>query len=137
MRYSLPVVQKLIAAPCEVPWSSMKGDDRKRHGAGARFHVHNLSAMTKEELQAFLHALVSSPENARLPCASTRGPMAPSSPRTAPSGSAPAVVGPSSPRRWGSAGSRSPRSPLSRCSREGPPPQRPSGAMTPSAPPRP
>lgn len=70
MRYSLPVVPKLIAAPCEVPWSSMKGDDRKRHCAECDRDVHNLSAMTKEELQAFLHALVSSPENARLPCVS-------------------------------------------------------------------
>lgn len=70
MKRVLPVVQKLIAAPCDVPWSSMKGDDKTRHCGECNRSVHNLSAMSKDELQAFLHAIVTAPENALLPCVS-------------------------------------------------------------------
>lgn len=70
MKRALPVVQKLIAAPCDVPWSSMKGDDKTRHCGECDRDVHNLSAMSKEELQGFLRALVDAPESALLPCIS-------------------------------------------------------------------
>lgn len=70
MKRALPIVQKLIAAPCDVPWSSMKGDDKTRHCGECDRSVHNLSAMSKDELQAFLHAIVNAPANANLPCIS-------------------------------------------------------------------
>ncbi|MFO0739336.1 MAG: hypothetical protein U0270_25795 [Labilithrix sp.] len=70
MKRLLPVVQKLIAAPCDVPWASMKGDDKTRHCGECDRDVHNLSAMSKDELQAFLRAIVDAPQNATLPCVS-------------------------------------------------------------------
>jgi len=66
---SLPVVNTLIAAPCDVPWDTMHGDAKTRHCGECRRDVHNLSAMTYEEMQAFLEA--ATPDtNGHLPCIS-------------------------------------------------------------------
>jgi hypothetical protein len=66
----LPVVQELIAAPCEVPSSTMKGDDRLRHCAQCDRDVHNLSAMTYVEIDAFFYRVSTAPSGEPLPCAS-------------------------------------------------------------------
>lgn len=44
----------VIAAPCDVSWDSMEGDERVRHCSGCSKNVYNLSAMTKTEAEAFL-----------------------------------------------------------------------------------
>jgi hypothetical protein len=69
-RRSLPVVHSLIAAPCDVPWASMVGDDRRRHCGECKRDVHNLSAMTDAEVVAFLEAVAALPENVQAPCVS-------------------------------------------------------------------
>ncbi|MCB9679004.1 MAG: hypothetical protein H6737_28140 [Alphaproteobacteria bacterium] len=38
-----------IPKPCEVPWESMEGDDRRRLCAQCDKHVHDLSALTERE----------------------------------------------------------------------------------------
>ena len=50
----LPLATVLVASPCDVPWTSMVGDDRLRHCAACKKDVHNLSAMTRDEIDAFL-----------------------------------------------------------------------------------
>ena len=52
----LPLANVLLASPCDVPWSTMVGDDRVRHCGACKKDVHNLSAMTRDELDAFLIA---------------------------------------------------------------------------------
>ncbi|MBX3233704.1 MAG: hypothetical protein KIT84_21395 [Labilithrix sp.] len=69
MHRALPVVNALIAAPCDVPWESMIGDDKRRHCGECRRDVHNLSAMTKAEMDAFLAAMAPGPDG-HLPCIS-------------------------------------------------------------------
>ena len=66
---SLPVVNTLIAAPCDVPWDSMHGDATKRHCGECKRDVHNLSAMTHAEMRAFLDAATPD-ETGHLPCIS-------------------------------------------------------------------
>ncbi len=39
----------VIDEPCDVPWASMRGTDRKRFCDQCDKHVHDLSAMTREE----------------------------------------------------------------------------------------
>lgn len=66
---SLPVVNTLIASPCDVPWESMTGDEKTRHCGECKRDVHNLSAMTKAEMDAFLEA--ATPDaSGHLPCIS-------------------------------------------------------------------
>jgi hypothetical protein len=43
-----------IATPCGADWRSMKPTDNKRFCDSCRKHVHDLSAMTKEEARAVL-----------------------------------------------------------------------------------
>lgn len=45
-----------IASPCSARWEHMSGDDRRRFCEDCGLHVHNLSAMTREEADAFVHA---------------------------------------------------------------------------------
>jgi len=54
----LPLANVLIASPCDVPWTSMVGDERVRHCASCKKDVHNLSAMTRDEIDAFLASQV-------------------------------------------------------------------------------
>jgi hypothetical protein len=69
-RRALPVVHSLIAAPCDVAWGSMVGDDRRRHCGECKRDVHNLSAMTDSEVVAFLEGIAALPENVHAPCVS-------------------------------------------------------------------
>lgn len=45
-----------VAAPCDVPWESMKGDDRTRDCAKCEKTVYNISNMTRDEAEEFLAA---------------------------------------------------------------------------------
>jgi hypothetical protein len=45
-----------VAVPCTVSWESMRGDARRRFCGSCRLHVHDLSAMTRDEALAFLAA---------------------------------------------------------------------------------
>jgi hypothetical protein len=47
------MAKMLLASPCDVPWSTMVGNDRVRHCAACAKDVHNLSSMTEAEVQAF------------------------------------------------------------------------------------
>ncbi len=43
-----------VASPCTVPWDSMRGDDTVRFCGLCEKNVYNLSAMTRNEAEAFL-----------------------------------------------------------------------------------
>lgn len=43
-----------ISEPCDRDWNSMRGDGCRRFCAHCQLHVHNLSAMTKEEQRLLL-----------------------------------------------------------------------------------
>jgi hypothetical protein len=45
-----------IASPCRARWSAMAGDDKKRFCGECKKHVHNLSAMSRAEVDALLGA---------------------------------------------------------------------------------
>jgi hypothetical protein len=45
-----------VAAPCNVPWDAMKGDDRARDCAKCEKTVYNISSMTRAEAEDFLAA---------------------------------------------------------------------------------
>jgi hypothetical protein len=45
-----------IASPCSANWNDMQGDDRRRFCASCRLHVHDLSAMTRDDAEALLRA---------------------------------------------------------------------------------
>jgi hypothetical protein len=50
-----PLLDSLrVASPCHEPWSAMSGDDRSRHCARCEKDVHDLSALTRTEAEAFL-----------------------------------------------------------------------------------
>src|SRR5688572_16040525 len=50
----LPLAHMVVASPCDVPWDTMVGSDRVRHCAVCKRDVHNLSAMTRDEVDEFL-----------------------------------------------------------------------------------
>src|SRR4051812_11825373 len=50
----LDVIQ--IPQPCHEPWEQMSGDDRTRFCGACRKHVHNLSAMPRDEAERLLCA---------------------------------------------------------------------------------
>jgi hypothetical protein len=55
MAKEAPVLEGLrVASPCEVPWVTMKGDDRVRHCGACRLNVYNLSAMSRGEAEALV-----------------------------------------------------------------------------------
>lgn len=45
-----------IASPCSADWNQMDGDERRRFCAQCRLHVHDLSAMTRDEVDAMLRS---------------------------------------------------------------------------------
>lgn len=52
---SLPLLDSVrIAAPCSARWDDMTGDNITRHCADCKLNVHNLSAMTRVDAEAFL-----------------------------------------------------------------------------------
>lgn len=52
---SLPLLDSVqIASPCSASWEEMTGDERTRHCSQCRLDVHNISAMTRGEAEAFL-----------------------------------------------------------------------------------
>ena len=54
-RKILPLLDNLhIAAPCKAEWDEMTGDDRVRFCGQCEKNVYNLSAMPREEAEAFL-----------------------------------------------------------------------------------
>ncbi len=46
--------QVRIASPCTAPWEQMAGDDKTRFCDQCKLHVHNLSAMTRDEAETFV-----------------------------------------------------------------------------------
>jgi hypothetical protein len=54
-RRSLPLANVQIASPCSARWDEMKGDDRMRFCGDCKKHVHDLSKLTREEVDVFLH----------------------------------------------------------------------------------
>jgi len=60
-RSSLPVVNDAldlveIPIPCQVPWSSMPGDEQVRHCGQCNQNVYNVSALTRAEAARLLNA---------------------------------------------------------------------------------
>ena len=47
----MPLEVLRVAEPCRNDWDAMTGDDRTRFCAGCGLHVHNLSAMTRDEAE--------------------------------------------------------------------------------------
>ena len=43
-----------IASPCPMRWEELDGDERKRFCGHCSLHVHNLSAMRRDEAESFL-----------------------------------------------------------------------------------
>jgi hypothetical protein len=52
----LHLEQIRIASPCEVPWDSMRGDDRVRFCRSCRQNVYNVEAMTRAEAERLIGA---------------------------------------------------------------------------------
>ena len=44
----------VISSPCTEPWEGMRGDDRTRHCRACRLDVHNVEAMTRDEVEHLL-----------------------------------------------------------------------------------
>jgi hypothetical protein len=64
---ALPVLDRIsIASPCTVSWDCMTGDEKSRHCAQCNLKVHNLSAMTRDEAEAFLASTIDAKVCARL-----------------------------------------------------------------------
>ncbi len=54
-RRSLPLLQKMyVASPCNVPWDSMRGDDRVRHCGSCDKNVYDLSSLSTEDAEKLL-----------------------------------------------------------------------------------
>ncbi len=53
-KYTNPLDNVKIAAPCSADWSKMLGDERKRHCSECKLNVYNLSEMTQREAENFL-----------------------------------------------------------------------------------
>ena len=53
---SLTLPQLKIASPCPVSWDSMRGDHRSRFCKQCQLHVHNVSAMTRPEVDRLMSA---------------------------------------------------------------------------------
>src|SRR5262245_20061225 len=55
-RATSPLDAITVAAPCTVPWETMRGDDRKRYCEQCRLNVYDFSRMTRGEAEAMLRA---------------------------------------------------------------------------------
>lgn len=53
-KYSNPLDNIKIAAPCPADWNKMHGDERKRFCSDCKLNVYNLSDMTRDEAESFL-----------------------------------------------------------------------------------
>lgn len=54
-RARLPVLDNIrVASPCDVPWSSMTGDERVRHCKSCDKQVFNLSELSREQAEALV-----------------------------------------------------------------------------------
>src|SRR5688572_5616099 len=51
---SISLEQVRVAEPCPIAWGSMQGDEQRRFCAHCNLHVHNLSAMPKDEAQRLI-----------------------------------------------------------------------------------
>ena len=60
-RASSLLSQLRVASPCPVDWGSMVGDDRVRHCQECNKRVYNVSAMTRDEAEAFLREATDMP----------------------------------------------------------------------------
>lgn len=47
----MPLEVLRVGSPCTQDWNAMAGDDRRRFCAGCGLHVHNLSAMPRDEAE--------------------------------------------------------------------------------------
>lgn len=47
----MPLEVLRVEQPCPQEWDAMSGDERSRYCAGCGLHVHNLSAMTRDEAE--------------------------------------------------------------------------------------
>ncbi|MCA9256868.1 MAG: hypothetical protein KDA33_14565 [Phycisphaerales bacterium] len=55
MSHSLPILENArVASPCNVPWSSMKGDDRVRFCGVCEKQVFNLIGMSDDDVTALI-----------------------------------------------------------------------------------
>lgn len=54
MTTPISLEQIAIASPCTASWDDMSGDEKRRLCAQCGLHVHNLSAMTREEAEALV-----------------------------------------------------------------------------------
>ena len=53
-KYTNPLDNIKIAAPCSADWNEMYGDERKRFCGECKLNVYNLSKMTRAEAENFL-----------------------------------------------------------------------------------
>ena len=53
-RSPVPLEVLRIESPCHESWDAMTGDDANRFCQGCRKHVHNLSAMTRDEAERLI-----------------------------------------------------------------------------------
>ena len=55
----LPLLDRIdIATPCHARWDDMTGDERTRHCADCNLKVHNISALSRDDAEAFLRASI-------------------------------------------------------------------------------
>ncbi|MDP3279236.1 MAG: hypothetical protein Q8Q09_28860 [Deltaproteobacteria bacterium] len=56
-RHSLPLLQTIhVASPCNVPWSSMSGDDHVRHCDLCDKNVYDLSSLTRDQAESLVRS---------------------------------------------------------------------------------
>lgn len=61
VRRPTPLVDTLrVASPCHEKWEDMTGDERSRFCGKCEKDVHNISALTRDEAEAFLESVTSS-----------------------------------------------------------------------------
>lgn len=53
-KYTNPLEQVRVAAPCPADWGKMAGDERMRYCDSCSLHVYNLSGMTRREAEALV-----------------------------------------------------------------------------------
>lgn len=53
-KYTSPLDEVRVAAPCPADWGKMVGDERARYCGSCSLHVYNLSGMTKREAEVLV-----------------------------------------------------------------------------------